>query len=61
MTSIAKWFDQHGYGVQFGANLQVIDSNKEPSRSRSDHLDFKRRDDDSLTSVMMRPRRMNDR
>jgi hypothetical protein len=28
VTSIAKWFDQHGYGVQFGANLQVIDSNE---------------------------------
>ena len=27
VASIAKWFDQHGYGVQFAANLQVIDSN----------------------------------
>jgi hypothetical protein len=28
IATIAKWFDQHGYGVQFGANLQVIESNE---------------------------------
>jgi hypothetical protein len=28
IASIAKWFDQHGYSVQFGANLQVIESNE---------------------------------
>jgi hypothetical protein len=28
VASIANWFDQHGYGVQFGANLQVIESNE---------------------------------
>jgi hypothetical protein len=27
-ASIAKWFDQHGYGVQFAANLLVIESNE---------------------------------
>jgi hypothetical protein len=28
LASIAEWFTQHGYGVQYDANLQVIDSNK---------------------------------
>jgi hypothetical protein len=28
VATIAKWFDRHGYGVQFGANLQVIESNE---------------------------------
>jgi hypothetical protein len=28
VASIEKWFDQHGYGAQFAANLQVIDDNQ---------------------------------
>jgi hypothetical protein len=28
LASIAEWFTQHGYRVQYDANLQVIDSNK---------------------------------
>jgi hypothetical protein len=27
LASIEKWFDEHGYGAQFAANLQVIDDN----------------------------------
>lgn len=28
VASIARWFGQHGYGVQFAANLLVIESNQ---------------------------------
>jgi hypothetical protein len=28
VSTIAYWFEQKGYGVQFAANLQVIDLNK---------------------------------
>jgi hypothetical protein len=28
IATIERWFQQHGYGVQFTANLLVIESNK---------------------------------
>jgi LysM repeat protein len=29
VSSIAKWFGQHGFATQFAANLQVIDDNQD--------------------------------
>jgi hypothetical protein len=28
VSSVERWFDQHGYGTQFAANMQVIEDNE---------------------------------